>query len=57
MDQKAAKERKFQQEHPFVANVVKNAKKIKQGWDNFWDHNLYRYPVMVASGGVIGAGL
>lgn len=57
LDQKAARERKFQQEHPFVANVVKNAKEIKQGWDNFWDHNLYRYPVMVASGGVVGAGL
>lgn len=57
LDQKAAKERKFQQEHPFVANVVKNAQEIKQGWDNFWDHNLYRYPVMVASGSVVGAGL
>lgn len=57
LDQKAARERKFQQEHPFAANVKKNVKEIKQGWDNFWDHNLFRYPVMVASGSVIGAGI
>lgn len=57
LDQKAAKEREFQQKHPFMANVAKNVRKIEQGWDNFWDHNLFRYPVMVASGSVLGAGL
>lgn len=57
LDQKAAKEREFQQKHPFMANVAKNVREIEQGWDNFWDHNLFRYPVMVASGGVLGSGL
>lgn len=57
LDQKAAKEREFQQKHPFMANVAKNVREIEQGWDNFWDHNLFRYPVMVVSSSVLGAGL
>lgn len=54
LDQKAQEEREFQANHPFLANVVKNTKEISKGWDNFWENNLFRYPAMVATGGVLG---
>ena len=57
LDQKAQEEREFQANHPFLANVVKNTKEISEGWDNFWENNLFRYPAMVATGGILGKGI
>ena len=57
LDQKAQEEREFQANHPFLANVVKNTKEISKGWDNFWENNLFRYPAMVVSSGILGKGI
>lgn len=54
LDQKAQEEREFQASHPFLATVAKNTKEISKGWDDFWENNLFRYPAMVATGGVLG---
>ena len=57
LDQKAQEEREYQAKHPFLANTSKNLKEISRGWDNFWENNLFRYPAMVVSSGILGKGI
>lgn len=57
LDEKAREQREYQARHPFLYNVAKNVKQISEGWDDFWENNLFRYPAMVAGGAIIGKGI
>ena len=54
LNQKAKEQYEYQKRHPFLANVKNNIKKIKNGWNEFWNSNLYRFPAYLASGLVSG---
>ena len=54
LNQKAKEQYEYQKRHPFLANVKNNIKKIKNGWNEFWNSNLYRFPAYIASGAVSG---
>lgn len=54
LNQKAIEQYQYQKQHPFLANMKNNIKKIKNGYDEFWDSNLYRFPAYLALGLVSG---
>lgn len=54
LNQKAIDQYEYQKRHPFLANVKNNIKKIKNGWNEFWNSNLYRFPAYLALGAVSG---
>lgn len=54
LNQKAIEQYEYQKRHPFLANVKNNIKKLNNGWNEFWNSNLYRFPAYLASGLVSG---
>ena len=54
LNQKAIEQYEYQKRHPFLANVKNNIKKIKNGYNEFWNSNLYRFPAYLATGLVSG---
>ena len=54
LNQKAKERYEYEKRHPFLANMKNNIKKLKNGWNEFWTSNLYRFPAYLASGSVNG---
>lgn len=54
LNQKAIERYQYEKDHPFLANMKNNIEKIKNGWDEFWTSNLYRFPAYLALGAVSG---
>lgn len=54
LHQKAMEQYQYQKNHPFLANMKNNIKKIKNGYDEFWTSNLFRFPAYLALGAVSG---